>query len=467
MPILPIPISLGDKTGDNADYRDQLPENLVIVPKQIKGDDAYLLTHPGLTEFATGQGVDRGAIYNSRQGAHYRVSGNNFIKVNSDGSTSIIGVTSGASQASLDYSFQTQGILSDGSFWLYDGVTLYAYSDPDLGVPIDFCWINGVYFFVDGENLYHTEAANEFAIEADTFATSEFSPDRTVGVLKNQQNQVVVFNRFSTEWFRDTGAATGFRFLRIEGKAVKIGIVGTHCKCELDGQVFVLGSRKEETPSIHAISGGTERTVASREIDQILESYTEAELSTAVLEARVERRNKYLIVTLPNHTLLYNHTVAQRGSIQRAWSILKSDLNSTPWRALNGIYDPDASKWIYGDRNDSSIGYLDTEMFSQYGEQQECVFYTPTIKLESFSIDSVEIETTPGRASEEMNAFLSMSYNGVTYGQETTMSVSTQSGYNLRMMLYRLGYIRDDFNFKFRMVASNPMTFTGLKIDYD
>jgi len=462
-----IPLGIGQKSGDNADYRDQLPVNCVVIPKKIKGDDGYLLTHQGLTALADGYGVDRGAIYNSRLESHFRVSGNNLIEVESDGVVNLIGVTPGLYQASLDYSFQTQGILSNGSFWLYDGVTLTSYSDPDLGAPIDFCWINGVYFFVDGENLYHTEAANEFAIESDTFATAEFSPDRTMGVLKNQQNQAVVFNRFSTEWFRDTGAATGFRFLRIEGKAVKIGIVGTHCKCEMDGQIFVLGSRKDETPSIHILAGGTERTVASREVDQIIEQYEESELFYAVLESRVEKRNKYIIVRLPNHTLIYNYTVAQIAGNERAWSILRSGLGDTPWRGVNGIYDPNATKWIYGDRNNSSIGYLDDSLFSQYGEQQECIFYSPIIGLEASSINSLEVQILPGRSSEDVNCFFSMSYDGVTYGLEYPIEVSRASEYNTRMLVNRLGYVNHDLNFKFRMIASNNMSFTGLDIDYD
>ena len=467
MPELSLPLTFTPKADTNSDYRDSLLENMVIVLKKVKGSDYYIRTHSGLTEFSEGEGKDRGAVYNSRLSSHFRISGTKLIKLDSDGTKSVIGTIPGTAQTRLPYSFQTQGILSNNRFWLYDGTTLTEILDPDLGAPIDADWINGVYFFTDGETLYHTEAASEFDIEPDTFATSEFSPDRTLAVMKNQQNQMVVFNRFSTEWFTDTGAPTGFRFQRIEGKAVKIGIVGTHCKCELDGQVFVLGSRKEETPSIHILSGGTERTVATREIDQIIESYQESELANAVLEARVERRNKFLIVRLPNHTLQYNHSVGSQAGLEGAWSIIKTGLESTPWRGANGIYDPDASKWIYGDRSDSSIGYLDESIFSQYGEQQECLFYSPIIDLEKASINSFEIDHLPGHASDEIKAFFSMSYDGVTYGKEYSLSISNLGGYNKKFEAYRLGYVRDDFNMKFRMISSDPMAFSGLRIDYD
>lgn len=467
MPEQELPISLTTKSGNNSDYRDSLPENMVIVRKAVEGSEAYIKTHPGLTEFATGEGADRGGVYNARLSSHFRISGTKLIELDSVGTKTVIGSIPGTTQTSLPYSFQTQAILSNNRLWLYDGTTLTEILDPDLGAPIDITWINGVYFMTDGEFLFHTEATSEFDIEPEKFATSEFSPDRTLAVMKTQENQVLVFNRFSCEWFTDTGTSVGFRFRRINGKAVKTGIVGTHCKCELDGRIFILGSRIEEDPSIHILSGGSQTTVASREVDEILSEYTEAQLSTAVLESRVQKKQKYLIVRLPNHTLLYNHTIGSQGFVRQAWTILKSDLYDTPWRAVNGVYDPDASKWIYGDRNDESIAYIDDETFTQYGEQQECVFYSPVVRLETASINMFEIDQLPGRHTEQMNAFFSMSYDGVTYGTEYSMAISNLGQYNQRFMANRLGYVRYKFNFKFRMVSDAPMSFSGLRIDFD
>ena len=372
MPKVQIPISLGDKSADNVDYRDQLMVNRTIVPRNIKGDEGYTLSHPGLSEFGAAEGTDRGAIYNSRQRTQLRISGDRLVEVNSDGSTNTIGVIPGTSQASLPYSFLTQGIVSSGRFWLYDGSTLTEVLDPDLGSPIDAVWINGVYFFTDGETLYHTDSTNEQAIDPQAFATSEFSPDRTVGLLKNKQNQVVVFNRFTTEWFVDQPTTTSsgaflFRFRRIEGKAVKVGIVGTHAKCEMDGQIFIVGNRKEESPSVHILAGGTEQTIATREIDKILAEYTDSELAGLVMEARVEDREKFVIIHLPRHTLLYSHTVAKIAGTRMAWTLVKTDIaGDNPWRAINGVYDPRISKWIYGDRLDSRIGQLDNTTNLQY-----------------------------------------------------------------------------------------------------
>lgn len=463
-----IPIPLGDKNDSETDYRDQLPVNYTLVERNIKGATGYILSHSGLSAFGNLTDIDRGAFFNDRLNEHLRISGTKLRKVSTSGSSTFIGNISGSDHVITPYSFQTQGILANNRFWLYDGQLLTEVTDPDLGSPIDCIWVDGVYFFTDGETLYHTRADSETSIDPLTFATSEFSPDRTWGLLKNKQNQVVVLNRYSTEWFTDTGAATNFRFLRIAGKSVKVGIVGTNCKVEMDGQIFVLGGRKEESPSIHVIVSGSEQTIASREIDKIIATYTETELRSTVMEARVEERDKFILVRLPNHSLLYNFTIAQKYGNQYAWTILKSDISGdTPWRGRNGIFDPRISKWVYGDSIDNRIGTLDNTTCAQYGEQIESIFYSPILTLETFSINQMEIETITGFASEDVNVFMSLSYDGVTYNQEYLISQSEPLKYNKRFITRNLGYIANDFNFKFRVVSKGKTAFSGLKIDYD
>jgi len=467
---LPIPIGLGDEHGSETDYRDQLPINYTLVERKIKGAQGYLLSHPGLTTFGAGVGIDRGGIYNERQLDHLRVSGEALISVDTDGTTSTEGAIPGSDHVILPYSFTTQGILAGGRFWLFDGASLTEVEDPDLGSPIDCVWINGVYFFTDGETLFHTLAASESSIDGITFATAEFSPDRTWGLLKNIQNQVVVLNRFSTEWFEDTGSsiAGAFRFERIRGKSTKVGIVGTNCKAELDGQIFILGGRKEESPSIHILLNGREETIASREIDKILATYNESELRQAVLEARVEERDKYLYVRLLRDTLLFDLSIAKKFGNERAWTRVKSSVTGdTPWRGRNGVFDPRATKWIYGDDVDGRLGFLDNTTNNQYGNQSENIFFTNIINIEESSINWLELDTIPGFASGIVNIFISISYNGVTFGTEVSITESEEFEYSRRFIARKLGYIDKLFSFKFRVVSPHQTAFSRLMIDHD
>ncbi len=468
MPSKAFTLIKGDKVSSGTDYRDALAVNMYAVPREILGAKGYMTSHDGLSEHGTGSGVDRAGYWNERLNIHYRVSDERLISVGASGSVSDLGQISGSKQASMTHSFNTQAIVADGKMWLHDGATLSEVTDPDLGSPIDITWIDGYYFLTDGEFIYHTNLLDESAIDPLKFATSEFSPDPTLAVDTTSDNQVIVFNRYTTEWFTNR-ATENFAFQRIQGKSVKAGVVGTHCETELDGIFYILGGGREESPSIHYISSGTYTSVATREVEKVIAEYNESELADAVLESRSKDGNKFIVVRLPRHTLLYSHTIAKVAGIESAWSIVKSDVVSDgAWRGANGVYDPRISKWVYGDSTDSSIGVLDETVGTQYGEQVESILFTPFIDLEYSSIDRVEVSTIPGHQvnTDDVTCSISMTYDGVTYGKEWFNLYGERHNYNTRFIINRLGYIRENVGFKIRSVSKERLSFIFLKVDH-
>ncbi len=467
MPTLSLPMIKGNRQ-DNFDYRDNYPVNLTAVIKNIKGDQGYLLAHDGLTEFSQTSGKARGGTFNERFNKHYRVSGDTFEEISSTGEVMAIGVTSGDGVCSFSNSFNTQAILTDGKLFLWDNASLIKVTDPDLGFPIDITWFRGIYVMTDGEFLFHTDINNEFSISPLKYSSSEFSSDRILAVARDDHNQILAFNRYSTEFFYfDAGVPSGTSVLvSIPQASNKIGIVGTYCQTLLDGLFFILGGRQEESPSIHILNAGQESTVATREVDQVISKYTEDQLANAVLESRTVNRDKFLIVHLPCETLVYNHTVGAQIGLDDAWSYVKTGVDvDDVWRAKFGVFDPRAAKWIYGDTMENKLAYLNDKSAAQYGEQVECICYTPIItELETLSIDQFEIKTIAGFSTSNFTAAFSLAYNGEAYGQEHWNLISFSGGYNQRYIARGLGYIRDDFNFKFRFVSTEKMAFSGLQV---
>ena len=128
----------GDKKGEETDYRDYLPVNMSGVIRTIFGVQGYMLEQPGLTQYATGVGVDRRGIWNERQQNHFRISGESLIEIDEDGNITDLGTIEGSDTTSLPYSFNTQGIVANFRFYLYDPINgLQEVTDPDLGAPID------------------------------------------------------------------------------------------------------------------------------------------------------------------------------------------------------------------------------------------------------------------------------------------------------------------------------------------
>lgn len=458
MPTIPVPIICGDKTKSDVDYFDAIPVNMIAVQRDVLGSQGFLYSHDGVTQLTTGQGIDRGAIYNERMGRSFRVSGQKLIEI-VDGNAVVIGDISGADLVSMDYSFNSLLIVASGRAFLYSGVGLSEITDPDLGSPIDSCWIDGYYFFTDGEYIYHTDITDESSIDPLKFATSEISPDPTLAVGRTQDNLVIVFNRYSTEYFINE-ANENFAFSRLNQKAVSVGIVGTHCWCEMEGNIFILGGSKKAQVSLMVLGAGQAISVSTRTINKIISKYTEAQLSLCKIEPRVEADDQLVYVHLPDETLCFNNTIAQKFGLPSAWSYLKSGQNE--WRCINGVRDPKLNKWTYGDKIDSRIGVLDTTTAAQYNEPVHSEWYTPLVPVEGMSVDSAEINTIPGFASTPENIFVSTTRDGAIYSQEWSQEASVPTQYTDRFIIRRLGYVRKSIGLKFRSLNKGKINVSGL-----
>lgn len=457
----------GDKIGSETDYRDAIPVNMYPISRPILGADGYMLQIEGLTSHGAASGIDRGGVWNERLEKHLRVSGSNLVEIDSAGTQTVLGAIAGTGQASLPYSFNTQGVVVGGNFYLYSPSGGFSQvTDPDIGNPIDGLWVDGYYFFTDGEFIYHTDIGNESAIDPLKYATAEFMPDPSLGLGKTQDNKVIVFGRYSTEYFINQ-ANDNFAFSRVPTRAIKCGIVGTHAKCELNDRWYILGGRKEDTPSVYVMGVGEVQKVASREVDKIIASYTEIALQSVRMESRTAGANSYMIVHLPSHTLCYSETVAQKIGVEYAWTMLCTGVNGQPWRAINGVYDPRLGEWVYGDKIDSRLGLLDESVSTQYGDIAEWLLYTPLMKLEGMSVNELAIESMPGHTGNpDATAFMSLTYDGVTYGAEWTQLYGLPNDYGRRFIIRRLGYIRNMFAIKLRGASRSRMAFGRAAIDY-
>lgn len=458
----------GDKIGTETDYRDYLPVNMHAVLRPIFGTAGYMIQEPGLRQYATGYGIDRGGIWNERQIDHFRVSGNDFISITAEGVVTSLGSISGIDSVSLPYSFNTQGIVADGKFYLYDPTNGFReVTDSDLGNPIDCVWVDGYYFFTDGEYIYHSDITDESSIDPLKFATAEFMPDPSLGVAKTQDNKVIVFGRYTTEYFVNV-AQENFAFQRVATRAIKIGIVGTHAKAEAGDAWFILGSRKEEAISVHRLGIGASEKIATREVDKIIGEYSETELSTAIVESLEEDGYSFIIVHLPDYVLKFNLTFAKQAGIEQAWSILKSDVSGgRPWRAKHGIFEPRRGEWVYGDKINGTIGVLDNTLATQYGEIAEWLLHTPFQFLDGQSIDELEVETMPGHTgTEDASVFVSLTYDGITHGHEWTEMYGLPNDYGKRFIIRRLGYVNDWIGFKLRGATQSRMAFSRAIMTY-
>ena len=235
-----IPLLKGDKVDSRVDYRDALPVNMTAINHPIKGASGYMYQWYGLSLYTSGEGPDRGARWVTRSGfeGQYRVSGNSFIRVNSDGTTTVLGSIPGNDQCRIAFSFINIAIVGDGKLYYYNPTDGFRQiTDPIVGNPIDIVWADGIFILTDGEDLYHSSILDEEVYDPLDFGNAQFRPDPTFGLGINEDNELIAFGVNTTEYFVNQGAEN-FTYIRINLKALKLGILGTHCKIEMNGKWY-------------------------------------------------------------------------------------------------------------------------------------------------------------------------------------------------------------------------------------
>jgi len=441
-----LPLVKGSKIGANAEWRDFLPKNMVAFVQEVDGDLGYLRTLDGLKQFSTAIGEDRGGIWSDRFKVHLRVSGAKLITVDQFGAITDVGgatVITGTGQVKFANSFNSIALVANGEYYRYDpvGATLTLIAKPaGAGNYIDVTWVAGYYFFTDSENVWNTTLLDETVLSAIEYAGSDFAPDDIVGLEKSTDDKLLVFNRYTTDRFTNV-AGPQFPFARITSASIPIGIVGTGAKVNMgDGAWAVFGGSKEYSPTFYMLTNSYQK-ISTGEIDSIIDTYSDYELTNMQMEIRDNRDQRLVICHLPRHVVVYDVTYSAAVGVP-IWYIWTS--GDKPWRGINGVYDPrnvdnSASAWIYGDKDDARLGKLDTTICTQYDVALDWAVATPLVKIGG-TIKQLEVKTAPGHSTEtNPQVFISTTKDGVLYGPKIMISSGKSGEYQKRIGAYSLG----------------------------
>jgi hypothetical protein len=436
-----ISILSGIYTSEAADWRTSYPINLTPVPKDQGISKGYLRPSEGIVDQGTGPGIDRGGI--NWNNTLYRVMGTKLVSISSNGTVTVLGDVGGSTQVSFDYSFDRLAIASSGSLYYLAGTTLTKVTDPDLGTVLDVVWVDGYFMTTDGTFLVVTELTDPTQVNPLKYGSSEADPDPVKGLIK-LQNEVYAMNRYTIEVFDNVGGDL-FPFQRIESAQIQKGVIGTHCACMLADAVAFLGSGRNEAPSIYIGANSSATKIATREIDQILLTYTEAELALSVVESRVDKGHQHLLIHLPDRTLVYD--LAGSAAVQEPlWFVLSSSIvDFSKYRARNLVWCYD--KWLCGDPTSSSFGFMTDEVSTHYGDMVRWEFGTTIIYNEGRGavFHELELVCLPGRVEFGKDPSISTSYStdGEVWSQQKFVQAGKQGERNKRLTWFQQGVMNN------------------------
>lgn len=464
-----VPILSGVYTDAAADFRVAYPVNLIPVIQGDKGLSAgYLRPADGLTAEGTGPGVSRGGI--NWRGVCYRVMGTKFVSVAVNGTITTIADVGSGGDVTFDYSFDRLACVVGRRLWyLQLGPSVFnQVTDPNLipsgsSGPIDMIWIDGYFAVTDGSSVIVSDLNDPTKFNPLKYGSSEVDPDQIVAVEK-LRGELHVVNRHTIEVFRNIGGRF-FPFQRIEGAMIFKGALGTRCVCVFGTSLAMIGSGRNESPSIYLASGGQTIRIGTREIDTLLRQYTELQLSTAVVEARVDRDHEHLWVRLPDRTLVYD-AAASRVVGEPVWFILTSALSGfSAYRARDLVWCYD--KWVVGDSANGTVGRLDDRVSAQYGTNVRWEFGTMIIYNEGRGalVHELELVAVTGRVAAGLDPLIQTSHS--SDGEVWTTDRSARAGMRgdrlRRIVWLQLGHLRNWRIQRFRGDSRAFVTFTRLQ----
>ena len=457
-----IPILSGIFTDNGPDLRTAYPTNLVPVPKTSGISSGYLRPGDGIVSNGTGPGADRGGV--NYRGELFRVMGTKLVRISSAGAVTVLGDVGGpvTELVTFDYSFDYLGVASGGRLYLWDG-TLQQITDPDLGVVLDFVWVDGYFMTTDGEFLVVTELSDPFVVNPLKYGSSEADPDPVVALLK-LRNEVYALNRNTIEVFDNVGGAL-FPFARIEGAQIQKGVVGTFACCVFQETIAFLGSGRNEAPGIYLGANGMAKKISTQEVDEILLQFTEEQLAQVKLEARNDRAHQHLYIHLPDRTIVFDAAASQVLQDLVWFNLTSTIVGFSQYRARNLIWVYD--KWMVGDPQSSNIGYLDDTIGSHWGEQVRWEFGTLIVYNEGKGalFHQMELVSLTGRVILGVDPQISTSYSvdGLSYSQEKFIKVGTIGNTSKRLSWFQQGHMRNFRIQKFRGDSDSHVSFVRLE----
>lgn len=459
-----IQILNGIYTDNGPDLRTSYPVNMVPVPKQSGISAGFLRPGDGIVANGTGPGIDRGGI--NWNGVCYRVMGTKLVTVASNGAVTVLGDVGGPvnTLVTMDYSFDRLAIASGGRLYYWSSsLGLVQVTDPDLGVVLDVVWVDGYFMTTDGTSLIVTELADPLAVNPLKYGSSEVDPDPVVALLK-LRNEIYALNRNTIEVFDNVGGDF-FPFQRVDGAQIQKGVIGTFGCCVFIETVAFLGSGRNEAPGIYLGANATATKISTQEIDELLQTYTEAQLAAVKMEARNDKAHEHLYVHLPDKTLVYDAAASQEMQTQVWFTLTTSTVGFSQYRARNLVWAYD--KWLVGDPQSSAIGYLVDNIGTHWGQIVRWEFGTIIVYNESNGaiFNKLELVSLTGRVALGIDPIITTSYSvdGMAWSQDRPLRVGTTGNTTKRLAWFQQGHMRNWRIQRFRGDSQAHLSFARLE----
>jgi hypothetical protein len=230
-------------------------------------------------------------------------------------------------------------------------------------------------------------------------------------------------------------------------------------------RIAFLGGGRNEAPGIYIGAAATTQKISTQEIDNLLLTYTEAQLVRVQFEARNDKNHQHLYVHLPDRTVVYDASASEALGDQVWFTLASTVVGFSQYRARNMVWIYD--KWLVGDPQSSAIGYLVQDTGHHWNQQVRWEFGTIIAYNEGNGaiFNRLELVSLTGSVALGTNPQISTSYsvNGLSWSQDRSVAVGTTGNTAKRLAWFQQGHMRNWRIQRFRGDSDAHISFARLE----
>lgn len=366
-----------------------------------------IIGRQGISLISTPGDVARGGF--EWNGSLYEVYSNNLKKVTDidAGTFSTIGTIAGSAPIRTAIGFNAAVILvPGGNIYTLDKLDALTLISGNLNfiTSDDVAHINGrfVYIPTDGSPAFFSDVGLAGLVQPDSFFDAEELPDENNAVF-NFKNTLYISGIDSIQLFSDTGADP-VPFLSIQRSRILNGFIGG--LLEYNNTFLFIGREKDQNRGIYSISQGAAPKISNEAVDEILETYTIAELGEAITGRLKHNGNDIATFRLGRDSFAF---------FGGNWFSLDTiiDTISRPWSG-GFITQFDGAYFSAFEDKFGKFGNVNTD----YGERITRIIKTGVEQedVEDFSFQVLELGISQGFNSSSGEVGLRTSDDNVLYG---------------------------------------------------
>jgi hypothetical protein len=229
--------------------------------------------------------------------------------------------------------------------------------------------------------------------------------------------------------------------------------------------IAFIGGGRNEAPAVWLISGSNAQKISTREIDLILEEFTETQLSNVLVESRVDKGYRHLYIHLPNRTLVFDAEATTKAGMPVWFTLTSSLVGNSQYRARNLVWV--YNKWVVGDPSSVSFGYLSDSLSSHWGVLNGWEFATIILYNESRGLifHEMELIALTGNAifGTDPSIWTSHTEDGLTWSQERVCKAGVTGVRGKRLSWLQQGRMRQWRAQKFRGTSDAQLSVARLE----